>query len=355
MFRDLKKYSFINAKLRARISKILPEDTIKQMIHSHSISEAIQFLSETSYSIIESIYNKTGDLKLGELELFKQELNLFKEIEKYVQDEVLDFVTVLVDRYEIDNLKNAIRLWFDSKIRGRDIYQAMGYIYRGKIHYDFSIDKIINAGSVDEIIDELSLTPYLNIIKEYSATIEKEKTLFSIETALDHYYYKMLISKANMLKGLDRNITLRLVGVEIDLQNISLIIRFKSFYDIPPERILSLVISDGFNLDSGAILEAYSSQDITNTLRNLIKKSYPALFTLLQSNVSDSYSRLLLIDRILEEIMLHEVKRTLCGYPFTIGIILSYFILKRNEIKKIKTILNAKLYNLPENQIAGMI
>jgi len=50
-----------------------------------------------------------------------------------------------------------------------------------------------------------------------------------------------------------------------------------------------------------------------------------------------------------------EVKKMLAGYPFTIGIILAYFILKANEIRKIMTVLNAKFYNWPEERILAVI
>ena len=77
--------------------------------------------------------------------------------------------------------------------------------------------------------------------------------------------------------------------------------------------------------------------------------------TLLSSQTPDMASKLILIERLLEEIMLYEVRRTLSGYPFTIGIVLSYFQLKRNEIKKVMTILNAKYYSLSEDRIKGVL
>ena len=53
--------------------------------------------------------------------------------------------------------------------------------------------------------------------------------------------------------------------------------------------------------------------------------------------------------------MKSEVEHILVGYPFTIGIILAYFILKRNELKKIRTILNAKYYRIEPERIESMI
>jgi vacuolar-type H+-ATPase subunit C/Vma6 len=79
----LKRYAFINAKLRARISTLLPQDFIDQMIRAKSLTESIQLLKDTPYREAESVYGRTGDLKMAELELFKQELALFTEIGKH--------------------------------------------------------------------------------------------------------------------------------------------------------------------------------------------------------------------------------------------------------------------------------
>jgi vacuolar-type H+-ATPase subunit C/Vma6 len=143
--------------------------------------------------------------------------------------------------------------------------------------------------------------------------------------------------------------------VEIDLQNINWIIRLKNFYDLPLEVVLSTIIPGGFNLDKKVIDELYSAQNVTSVLQRFVTSKYPGLSTLLSSQTSDSTSRLLLIRRILEEIMKNEVQHILAGYPFTVGIILSYFILKRNELKKIRLILNAKQYGIRQERIESMM
>jgi vacuolar-type H+-ATPase subunit C/Vma6 len=111
--------------------------------------------------------------------------------------------------------------------------------------------------------------------------------------------------------------------------------------------VLQFVIPHGFSIGPDIIREAYVSQNVVRILQDFVRKKYPGLATLLSSQATDAYSRLLLIDRILEQILMHEVGRMLSGYPFTIGIVLSYFILKRNEMRRIAAILNAKQYKLP--------
>jgi V/A-type H+-transporting ATPase subunit C len=224
-----------------------------------------------------------------------------------------------------------------------------------RIIHDIPVDIIVNAEDFDEIAGACEGTPYKQIIKKYSHTVESEGSLFRMEIALDHFYYQNLLASIDKLDRRDRSIALRLAGVEIDLQNINWIIRFKNFYNLPLEAVLAAIVPGGFNLDSAIMAELYGAQNVTAVLQGFVKSKYPGLSALLSSHTSDSTSRLLLIRRILEEIMKHEVQRILAGYPFTIGIVLSYFVLKRNELKKIRVIINAKHYRIEQERIESMI
>ena len=78
MVGTLSKYSFINAKLRARISKILPDETFNRLAKATSLDAALAVLRETPFAGLEGIYSTTGDLKQAELELLKNEIELYK-------------------------------------------------------------------------------------------------------------------------------------------------------------------------------------------------------------------------------------------------------------------------------------
>jgi V/A-type H+-transporting ATPase subunit C len=352
---SLRKYAFINAKLRARISMLLSNDVFSRLMKAQSLHEALGYLQDTPFRLIAEVFSKTGDLKLGELELLRQEVSLYKDIEKYVRGDALKLVHALTARFEIDYLKNAIRVFFDRKVRGRSVDTAAHYVIRDVIHHDLSIDRIINAASWEEIIHILNKTPYAKTIEENREHVEHNKSLFPLEIALDHLYYTNLCVQAEKLGGRDRSLALRLIGVEIDLLNIDWIIRFQRFYHLPMEEALRLIVPGGFQLDPGSLQEVYHSQNVAPFLKHVIQEHYPGLASLISAQTTDSTSRFLLIERVLEQIIMHEIRRILSGNPFTIGIILSYFILKRNEMRKVQTILNAKQYNIAEDRIKGVI
>ena len=355
MSRSLSKYAFINAKLRARISKILPDEAFTELAKTPSLDAALILLQETPFARLEEVYSKTGDMKQAELELLKDEIDLYKSLRQYLHPNSLGLIEALLERFEIDNLKNAIRIYFERKIQNQTPDADIHYILYDRIIHDIPIDIVVNAESFDGIAGACEGTPYSQIIKKYSHTVESEGSLFRMEIGLDHFYYENLLAAIKQLDRQDRSIALRLTGVEIDLQNINWIIRFKNFYDLPLEAIVAAIVPGGFNLDKSILDELYSAQNVTSVLQGFVQSKYPGLATLLASQTPDSTSRLLLVRRILEEIMNHEVHRILSGYPFTIGIILSYFILKRNELRKIRMILNAKQYGIEQERIESMM
>jgi V/A-type H+-transporting ATPase subunit C len=352
----VQKYGFINAKLRARISKILPEAFSAEMSRAKSLSEAVELLRNTDFSIVESVYNRTGDLKMAELELTRKEVRLYLELEGLTKDEVRSIVFALAERFEVENLKQALRLWFDSRVRGRRIDAAVGYLLRDRVHRDLALDRIVNAGSLEEAAEALAGTPYAELVARQAQESVRVQSLFPVEIALDQHYYRQLLAAVDGLGSRDREIARRMIGAEIDLANINWLVRFKRFYKLEPERALACAIPEGVNLSPQAVAEAYADDNPSVVLAELVRRRYPGLDSLLAPKESmESYARLVLIERILAEILMLEVRHLLAGYPFTVGILLAYFVLKSAEIRRIMTILNAKFYNWPEERIMAAL
>ena len=351
----LSKYSFINAKLRGRISKILPDELFHELAKSPGLEETLAALRNTAFSRLEEVYSSTGDIKQAELELLKDEIGVYKDIRKSIQDNSVELIDALLYQFEIDNLKNAIRLYFERKIRKRPIESSVHYILYEPIIHNLPIDIIVNANSFEEIAGVCEGTPYSKIIKKYYHTVDAENSLYRMEIAFDHFYYSNLIECIKKLDKVDHDIAVRLIGTEIDLQNINWVIRLKSFHDLSLDEVLSTVVPGGFNIGKDVIERLYTEHNVEYILQGLVKNKYPGLSVLLGSPTSDNVSRLILIRQMLHEITKQEVKKILSGYPFTIGIVLSYFILKQEELKKVRMILNAKQYGIDQERIESMI
>ena len=62
-------------------------------------------------------------------------------------------------------------------------------------------------------------------------------------------------------------------------------------------------------------------------------------------------SKLYLLEIILWNYLISESRKCLSGFPFTIGTVLSYLILKRTEVRNIITIMNGKIYKMDRGEI----
>ncbi|MBN1578162.1 MAG: V-type ATPase subunit [Chitinispirillaceae bacterium] len=355
MFTEVGSYALINAKLRARISNILSDDSFTNLIKCPSLTEMFNFLRTTAFADLPGIYERTGDLKMVELELFKKEASLFRDIEPYLPPEVLTLSRAYTAGYEIENLKNALRLFFDHMVRQQPIDDSIHYLLRENILHEIPFDAVINSSSFDEIIGLLSPTPYGDIIRKELPGVERLQSLFPLSNSLDRYYYRQLLEEVKKLPPRDRLIALRLVGIEIDLQNINWIIRFRTFYNLPFDTVAGLIIPGGLTVRGNTLQDVFRSQQITAPLHTMLRKSYPGIAALMSQQPQEQSSRLTMIERILEQIMLEEVRRIMSGYPFTVGIVLAYYILKRLEIKRIRTVLNAGLLNISRERMASLL
>ena len=353
----INKYAFINAKLRARISKNLPDELINEMIKAKSFLESIEHLKDTPYDTIYNVYAETGDILTAEKELLKKEISFFTELLKYVDAKTGEYIQALSLRYEINNLKNCIRLFFDRHIRGRDISQQTPYIIQEKIINPFNCDRIIHAGSREELVEALRETPYYDIVKSTASEMDRASTVFPLETALDRFYYKNLFNQISAsLSKKDKAIALQVFYLDVDVENIGRVVRFKHFYSLDAEEVFRYIIPYGIVPSNMAAFEhMYENEDVSDILSGLMEKSDKSLKSFFDTDMRERSSRLVIIEKIAEQILVYQAHKILFGPPFTIGIILAYFILKRHEMKKIMTILNAKHYHYQPERISGLL
>lgn len=351
----VRTYGFINAKLRARISKLLDLDFFTRMIRTRSFIEAIAVLRGTEYAEIDAVYAQTGDLKMCELELYRRELRVLAGIERYLEGQVLEFVRSLTTRYEVEELKNAIRLWFERVVRGRSIESKIPYLLRERVHYDIPWDEVVNSATSEDVADVLIGTPYREIVGSNTAEMEARSSLFPIEAELDKHFYREMNRAVEELDARDRDVAQRILGIEVDLANVEWIVRYKVYYDLPAEEAIERTLPYGRTVDRTTLQESYRSTNPAEKLSSILRDRNPALSAMYQSGGGGESTRLSMLESLMNELLLHEVHRVLGGYPFTIGVVLSYFVLKQTEIRRIMTVLNAKYYDIDEERIGRLL
>ncbi|MFP4384148.1 MAG: V-type ATPase subunit [Spirochaetia bacterium] len=341
------RYAFIHAKLRARLSKMLSSEKEKALSEAASLNEGLHLLKGTEYEEIARIYESTGDLKMCELELRKKEITTLQEIRKNLKEELADFIDALLLYYETDKVKNLFRLWFDRKVRGRDIRFYTGYLIHDRILYSIPADGIINADSPAETVSLLEGTPFREPGEQKLSTSVRGGSLFLFETELDRIYYRELFTAIDRLPKKDRGIALKLYSAEVDLENINRIIRFSNFYGYTYQETRPYLLPYGEGTvyrNSAAGSGETDSREKEQELYSSVLEDYGIALDSADNAAWSRDNRLELLNGMMEQVLDREVQKILYGYPFTIGIILAYIIRKKKEINRVMGILNTLNY-----------
>ncbi|MBN1164686.1 MAG: V-type ATPase subunit [Candidatus Krumholzibacteriota bacterium] len=344
ILRPVSKYALINAKVRARLSTLLSPETITRLAEARDLAEFYASLGGTIYEDIFSRPEITFDPRVGERLLLEREVEWHSELLADVKGAERALIAHFLEKYEIENLKTVLR----TREGSRD-QEEMKYIIRKKLPHALPYQAIAEASTMDEAVSYLSGTPYLSAVESVREDYEARGTLFPVEINLEIDYYRRLQDRVKALDKKDREITKKLVGLEIDQKNLAWLVRLKFYYDIPVGELLDYNIPGGYRMAKNKLKRAFQAESIREVLSVALKDSFKNISEMLVQG--KELSKLYLLEIILWNYLITEARRTLGGFPFTIGTVLAYLILKRTEIRNIITILNGKVYRMGRGEI----
>ena len=339
------KYAFANAKIRAMRSFLIDEGAFSRLFESADIHEVMEALKKTPYKdLVEHRGGKEIDLVSLEKELLKNDVHIYRKVRDALSSKKeKDFVSLLIQRYELDEVKVALRLW--AKKIPADIDD---YLLGEKVSFDIDFKKIVRAGTVEEAILLLDHTPYKVPLLKVRDKFKERNSSFYLEAALDFDYYQRLALSLYDFSSADRAVASKILGVEIDIENISWLIRLRKYYNLGIGEMLELFIPGGMRIKKDAVRSFYVTDGLTKVVDSIALGPYAKLKDLIESNIY-------LIENFLYEVLLHEVKRALAGFPFTIGAIMGYLILKRKETESIISLLYAKSFGWKKESITPLM
>ncbi|MDD5067398.1 MAG: V-type ATPase subunit [bacterium] len=344
MFKDLSQYAFINAKIRSRIGQIFTEDELEAFRKDSRYQDLINILIEKEYiprekiELDSSILNVENCFFIGLLDIYRKIIRWENE------DSIKKFIKILLQRQEVQNLKNLLRIWH------RKDETLLDYIYKKKIINDIPCLEIYSAESYEQVLDLMKQTPYYNILLANKSEFENTGSLFSVEAALDRFSFQQIFDNLTLLNKRDADIVKKFYGLEADLTNFSLLFRFKNYYNLDYSTVLGYLIPFG-QTEKRDILaeEIFVKEKFSFELFDIFYNIPPYILKDLNQKMVTELNlkdKMMLITDLLNQVISIQMTNTLGHYPFTIGIIIVYFLMKEIEIRNLVSILNLKYYNL---------
>ena len=155
---------------------------------------------------------------------------------------------------------------------------------------------------------------------------------------------------------MDHEQALRLVGTEIDVDNLLWAIRYRVYHHLSVQEIINYTLPFGYQVRDEDIRAIAEDADIIT----VVKRIYPRIEGL-EDSIAQSREeitpqrRLALVERALHRHIMGLCRRTFIGNPFHIGIPLAYLWLLEYELRDLTAIIEANASQLPIDILASII
>lgn len=349
----ISEYGYISAKLKARMSTLLTEERLDQAIRSQSLQEAFLPFRGSYLETLEGRYSATGDLKMVEADLASLEFSAHIALLPHLPKNSAAFVKMKAQGIESELLKSALRLWFDAHARGRPIGDRAGYIYRGKVLGFADLGAVVNAPTAKDASLALKDSPYGTIVEAGLPKAVESGSIFGLEHSLDRLFFQNLFVALASLGAADGEIARRFIAIEVDIYNINNLVRLRSYSGFAADKVGGYLIDFGTAIPAAALAEAYGSEDIAKLAAAVFGAGGEAVAQ--GFGGADVRARLASLERLLRGLRIAEARKRLAGNPFSIGIPLAYLALLSEQLRDVRTILNAKYFGISEERLRSFL
>ncbi|MDY0266442.1 MAG: ATP synthase A1 subunit C [Methanimicrococcus sp.] len=340
-------YPYAVTRVRAMRIKLFPRDAYPRFLNM-SLDEITRKIGESEYkSDIDALSREYSGSNLIEHALNRNMAVSFQKVLRITEGELHELVLEYLRIFDIEDIKTILR-GKQHNIPDEQILQTL--VTGGVLRYTFLSGLVPKP--IEEIIAAFNDSLYAPILKKYDGT-----NLPDIENELDKFYYENLFEAVGFPGSADRKQFDQFVRREIDIKNLSLLLRVKKYEAAvnatSPETqctvddISSLMIPHGLSLDTNALKDLCYG-DFVEALR----------FTPYWEAVGPVFE-----NKDLESVSLTDVEARLLRYNLTkvtensrrflISIIpiLEFIIYKSNEVRNLRIIVRGKSVDMDNDII----
>lgn len=336
-------YTYPNARVRAKIGKILNDKQITELADSESLDEVKNYLrGQKDYAKFIDKYpiEKALDANLAES---------YDLLARIAPKDLKPTFDLMLDQWDIKNIKSVL-IAKEAKLNDEETRELL--VPYGVLKDDQ--DKLIEADSVQDIIVALEGTPYAKLLEDALPAYNENKTLLTLESALDNYYYERLLAKSASQADDNTRMLHSYVGTKIDISNIKIILRAKAD-GLTYDQINPYVINRGYQLREWKLKEFMESEDMNSLLSSIESSEYGSIITdhIPEYNSTQSIT---VFDEALDSYERDMANNIFRKKPFGVGPIIGFMNKKETEIKNLKIIARSKRGPvLPGSEIKEML
>lgn len=335
----------LTAKLHAMHGKRLTPQNYRELIRKQNVFEIASYIKQqTSYASALRDVNENS-VHRGQLENnLRQQLFLdYTKALHYVGAEEMNFYDFFLIRMEIDEILSCCR-FLNAGRQGEYLFSLPSYFAK---HAKFDLFGLAKVKSYRDLMALLANTPYAPILKKFDPEASDRADSIRLENEFYRYYYSHVFSTAEQYFGGEVLQDIRTAfGIEVDMTNISLIVRLKRYFQKDAKYIRPLLLPFTGYLKSADLTDMAAAADSEGVDHVLLHTKYG------RELVGGSFDY---IEKFAKQAVYRYNRRLLAFSNASPVAVVAYLNLKRIELENLISIIEGVRYGQPPAEIEKVV
>lgn len=345
-------FDYGNARIRAMKSRLIPGQELIELAESESVQELISALSHTDYKKpIEAALAYSIGMECITLALLNAMVQTLNNIINFYHDEPHQMINIILQRYDIDNLKAILR-GLSNNVPSPEIQRALlpvGETGREVLEY------LTKAPGLREAIDtmaSMNLTiayPLIKLRTQYPGA-----STFDMEIELEKWYFDESIKHLESLRTDSSNLE---TALKLDADFINLLTIMRSVHELDGYENLQSAVGNITRLFVGPGFIAFewlkktAQVDQMEAIQvGLSGSKYEQAF-IEGLEVYKNSGKLSDLEKRLKCYQVDWTRKLINKDPLGIGLVIGYLALKMQELRNLRWIAQGVNMNLKSESI----
>ncbi len=336
----LLSYSGISTKIRAMKSKLIGDHELEEILQLSDVTQVIAYLKRTpEFSHIWGTLDETS-LHRGDVEILLRQsiFSDFSRLYQFANREQRQFLELYSKGYEIRILKEILANLFDH--RDTNPVNIAPYAEFFRKHSRLQLEQLIRCTTMPEFLNALKGNEFYFPLERIQHG--QAPTLFDYSMALDLYYFAQIWKvRKKLFRGKDLAELTQAYGEKFDLLNLQFIHRSRTYFQMRPEEIYSLLIPVNYKLSREDIRSLVETEPLEQAKTYYEKTYYGKRHARVpEMSLEEFYNY------TLRNILEKEAREN----PHSVAILFSYMYQKEHEIDRLTTAIECVRYGLSPSE-----
>ena len=331
---------YVVARVRARKAALFGDDDYRKLVRMGPAEIARQMEESTYEDEINALGARYSGVDLVEYALNRDLAGQFDDVLGWTEGRLYDLIARYLRKFDAWNVKTVIRGLYSNV--DRETVEAD--LIRAGEFSDRQVDRLLNAGSIEGVVEVLDGTLYGGPLADALEEYEDAGVLVPLENAVDRAYYEQLL--ADLVVDEATEVYREFVTAEIDFRNARNALRLaRSGADLDPA---------AYYIDGGRLFSASELSALSESRDELLARIRDSVYGDELDNaltVVEETESLIGFERALETALQSYADRLGVVHPLSVTPVVSYILAKEREVDNIRAIARGREAGLSPERI----